>query len=524
MYVRLKKNLSGSFSVLLFKSERLPGKKHSSARLIKSFGSSKDENELKKLHRDAESFKKQLEIENGTASRITLTSSDDIESSYVVNKSFHEIYGKLYDMVFKDISLNHWSSRIIRDLTILRIAHPCSKKKSSEISKEYGCFFTSDSAYKAMDMLDSSVVKSIKRSVKDYSCYYLKSVGSSVNVLFYDLTTIYFESNNKDILREFGFSKDGKSQHVQITLALLVTSEGLPIGYEIFPGNVYEGHTLEYILSSLKETYVIDDVVVVADSGLLNKKNISLLEEKGYKYIISARIRSEKSSLQGEIFDKSGYEDITDSISSKIIDYGSGRKLISCYSVKKYKKDRYERESKLQKVMQIVGKNPKELLSSKYKKSYVKIERGGRIVIDNDEIEKSKKFDGYFGLITNCDDLSPKEIVTQYKGLWQIERSFRLLKSNLSIRPVYHWNPDRIKAHFAICYMAFALMRIMRFKLMSSDIQLSDDEVHRAIDASKCTVIKTNGKEVQIAASLNNEAILIYKTLRIKKPKAFRVT
>ena len=98
------------------------------------------------------------------------------------------------------------------------------------------------------------------------------------------------------------------------------------------------------------------------------------------------------------------------------------------------------------------------------------------------------------------------------------------MKSNLSIRPVYHWSPERVKAHFAICYMAFALMRIMRFKLMVSDVHLSDDMVHRAIDTSKSTVIKTNNKEVTIGTSLNNDAMLIYKILRIKKPITFRVT
>ena len=307
MYIRLRKNISGSFSVQLLKSERLPGKRDSSTALIKSFGSSKDEKELKKLHKKAEAFKKQLEVENGSGNRITLTSSNDIESSYIVNKSFHEIYGRLYDMVFKNISMSNWSGKVVRDLTILRIARPCSKKKSSEISKDYGCSFTVDSAYKAMDGIDKAVIESIKLSVKDYSHYYLKSIGSSISVVFYDLTTIYFESNNRDLLREFGFSKDGKSQHVQITLALLVASEGLAIGYELFPGNIYEGHTLESVLVSLKDTYRMKDITVVADSGLLNKKNISLLEEKGYKYIIAARIKSEKLSLQKAMLDRSDY-------------------------------------------------------------------------------------------------------------------------------------------------------------------------------------------------------------------------
>ena len=426
-------------------------------------------------------------------------------------------------MIFKSLPLSSSLDSVVRNLTILRIASPCSKKKSSEISREYGCSFSVDSAYRAMDCIDERVILSIKESVKNHSIYCVKRLGSRVNVVFYDLTTIYFESNNKDVLREFGYSKDGKSQHVQITLALLVTREGLPIGYELFPGNVYEGHTLSDILTSLKDQYSIEDVVVVADSGLLNKKNVTLLETCGYKYIIAARIKNEGSLIQEEVLSRSGYRSITESISSKELDYGGGRRLICCHSDKKERKDIYERESKLQKLLKLSGKSPKELLSSKYKKPYVKIENGSKVVIDGEEVARSKRFDGYFGLITNCKDLSPKDIIMQYKGLWQIERSFRIIKSNLSIRPVYHWKPERVKAHFAICYMAFALMRVMRFKLQAADIHLSDDEIHRAIDQVKSTVIKTKDKEFIIGQDINQEAILIYRTLRIRQPCKFMV-
>ena len=158
MYIELQKNKSGSLSVQLLKSERLPGKKDSSTRLIKSFGSARGEKELKKLQEEAKRFKKQLEIENGTARRITLTSSEDITLSTLVNRSFHDTYGKIYDMVFKDIPLSISSGAIIKDLALLRIASPCSKKKSSEICGHYGCSFTADSAYKAMDRLDDSVI------------------------------------------------------------------------------------------------------------------------------------------------------------------------------------------------------------------------------------------------------------------------------------------------------------------------------------------------------------------------------
>ena len=183
---------------------------------------------------------------------------------------------------------------------------------------------------------------------------------------FYDLTTIYFETNNKDDLRQFGFSKDGKSQHVQITLALLVSNLGLPIGYEIFPGNMYEGHTLNKAVEQLSQTYPINNIVIVADSGLISKNNLNLLEEKGYNYIIAARLKSFDKETLKDVLDVSNYIQTTsEGISSyKKSDFYDGRDLHCYYSDKKRIKDEKERETKLTKLLNTgIGKNAKTGLS-----------------------------------------------------------------------------------------------------------------------------------------------------------------
>ena len=343
---------------------------------------------------------------------------------------------------------------------------------------------------------------------------------------FYDLTTIYFETNNKDDLRQFGFSKDGKSQHVQITLALLVSNLGLPIGYEIFPGNMYEGHTLNKAVEQLSQTYSINNIVIVADSGLISKNNLNLLEEKGYNYIIAARLKSFDKETLKDVLDVSNYIQTTsEGISSyKKSDFYDGRDLHCYYSDKKRIKDEKERETKLTKLLNTgIGKNAKTGLSSKFRQAYVKVKGNAKIEIDEEILAEQKKFDGLFCLITNKKDLTSKMILQQYKGLWQIERSFRTMKSEISIRPVYHWTVGRLKAHFVICYIAFALSRYVQFKMEITGKKVSSEKIIEALGECKSNLIIVGNKSFSIQQDMPETAKAVYKVMRKARKEKFLV-
>ena len=308
-------------------------------------------------------------------------------------------------------------------------------------------------------------------------------------------------------------------------LLLLVTREGLPIGYELFPGNIYEGHTLEKMLDKLSKLYDINNIVVVADSGLISNANIDLLESKGYGYIIAARVKNLPDSILTQVKDRSKYIKTTMSgISTQRIDNYKPNQTLFCYhSEKKQRKDEKERQEKYNKLSQQVGKCAKSIVSSKFKQPYLKIEGSGKIVIDDSEMEKQVELDGLFCIASNKSEFNANLILEQYKGLWQIERSFRIIKSELAIRPVYHWTVRRMKAHFVICYIAFALSKYLHFKLQNKGIAISTREIHDALKACTGVELSVHNKQFKIHQDFNENTKLIYKIMRKALPEQFTV-
>lgn len=526
MYIRIKKNVSGSSTVMLLKSERRPGKPNAYSTLIKNFGTSNDPKVIAQYQQQAQAYKKLMGEENKTTKLLKVASSKDIAACGYVNLGFHSIYGKIFDRCLSCIdSLTPRNKDLLKSLCVLRTADPCSKHRSAQISREYGYDFKVDSAYKLMDKIDQGVIESIKQSITQYSHRKLKAAQSKIEVVFYDLTTLYFEANEPDELRQFGFSKDGKSQHVQITLALLVTTEGLPLGYELFPGNMYEGKTLELILDKLSSTYQIHQAVIVADSGLLNKHNIALLTLKGYRYIIAARVKSMKKAHSEVLCDASGYQRISEDIQAKVVKYDDDNALVCCYSDKKARKDQYERAERLAKLLKKEGQSIKSLLPSKHNTPYVKVTHDARVKIDHDVVDSTAKYDGYYALITNIgpiEDIDPMAILSQYKGLWQIERSFRIMKTELSIRPVYHWSVPRMKAHFAICYISFAMVRYLQWTLKQKGHPMSPREIQDTLRSVRTTHVRDkNGDMFHLLHELSQEAKTIYKAVHVALPRGF---
>lgn len=522
MYIRVKKNPSGTSTILLLKSERKAGKKNAHSIILKNFGTSNDQQVLRRLKNEAESYKQQLLKQNPKVNILRISSSKDIDSCAVVHRGFHDIYGSIFDKLAKNFVLKGTTNiELLRDLSILRLANPASKHKTAKLAQNYGCNFTVDRIYKLMDKMNDEFIVSAKHSIKANSISLLKANREALDIVFYDLTTIYFETNTKDDLRQFGFSKDGKSQHVQITLALIVTKHGLPIGYELFPGNMYEGHTLELIINKLKDLYNINKIVVVADSGLLNKGNIEILNRFGYEYIIAARIKNMNTKLIAQITSKDDYIDINEDMSAKTINYLDNQTIIACYSKIKARKDEYELDDKLAKLILKHGKSSKQLLASKFKQSYIKLDKQTKIIIDEEEIEKVKQFHGLFALITNKKNPDATEIILQYKGLWQIEQSFRIIKSDISIRPIFHWSIARMKAHFCLCYIAFAMCRFLQYKLQKYSICYSPENIAEALHSLKTMRINSKGLIFNINQNTDKRLVAIYKAIRKAIPKTF---
>ncbi|MFH1859008.1 MAG: IS1634 family transposase [Patescibacteria group bacterium] len=208
------------------------------------------------------------------------------------------IFGTLFD----NIGFNAISEELFRHIVIARLTYPTSKLKTVDYLYRYrGIKIEIDKIYRFLDRLNEKHKAKAERIAYKYTQRTLEQIS----VVFYDMTTLYFESEDEDDLRKIGFSKDGKFQNPQIMLGLLVGQNGYPIGYDIFSGNTFEGHTLIPILKSLQKKYGFSKPIVIADAGLLSNDNIEKLKAEKYQFIIGARIKNESKLIKKEILEKS---------------------------------------------------------------------------------------------------------------------------------------------------------------------------------------------------------------------------
>ena len=275
-----------------------------------------------------------------------------------------------------------------------------------------------------------------------------------IEMVFYDMTTLYFEAADEDDLRKTGFSKDGKPQCPQIFLGLLVTCGGNPIGYEIFEGNIFEGHTFIPVLERMESKYGLGKPVVIADSGLLSKKNIQSLEKEGYQYILGARPKNETVEIKQQIL-ALGLKDGEVATIKK----DDGTRLILSMTDKRAGKDARNREKGLKRLQKRVnsGKLTKSSINNRGYNKYLKMEGEITITIDMEKYLADAAWDGIKGNITNT-SLAEKMVMENYQKLWYIERAFRMNKSDLMIRPIYHRLKNRIDGHICICFTAYTIM------------------------------------------------------------------
>jgi len=394
--------------------------------------------------------------------------------------------------------------------------------------------------YRSLDLLAENK-EALEKHIynKNISLFNMK-----IDIVFYDVTTIYFESFEKDELRNNGFSKDNKFKEVQVVVGLLIDKEGRPVGYELFSGDTFDGKTLKTMLENLKKRFEIEKIIIVADRGINSKINLKSIKEFGYGYIVAARIKNMGKSIEKELFDDKGYIPVeikTDSEPSntfkyKIIDYTNKvieeienkktthelkEKIIFTYSDKRASKDRKDRERLLEKAENLL-REPGLIDASNKRcgKKYIKKSEDSEVKWELDEktLERDKKFDGYYAIQTSELSMSSTEILNSYHTLWKIEESFRIMKTTLETRPVFHWTVKRIKGHFVICFLAFLMERTLEYKLKNKNYGLTPEQIRAAINSMEFAQVTINGENILIKTKLSNDAKVILKTTGIKSP------
>lgn len=475
MFVNRSKNKSGTISV------RVLQKRGRNNVLVKSFGSSRDADEIEKMVIRAREF---IQRQTGTYYNLfNQPPEQDLEgfvgslsNSQVSVEGPEAIFGRLFDYVgYGEID------GLFRALVLSRLVAPGSKLKTVDYLWRYnGVSYDISKVYRYLDRLCERDPKAqgLKDRIEQITfAHSAGTMGGCIDVVFYDITTLYFEAADEDDLRRTGYSKDGKFDCPQVLLGLLVTREGLPISYEIFEGNLSEKKTFIPLLKRAQQKYGFPSPIVIADSGLLSRKNIGDLVKDGYEYILGARIKNENKDVRQRILNLH----LTDGQVASV-ETDDGLRIVVSFTEKRRKRDAFNREKGLKRLRQKVasGKVSKKHINNRGYNKYLRIKGEATISIDMEAFVRDAEWDGLKGYVTNT-KLSDEEVIGNYHNLWFIERAFRMNKTDLQIRPMYHRLRNRIEGHICICFCAYVLQLEIERLLKAAASELTIDKARELV-------------------------------------------
>ncbi|MCK5450129.1 MAG: transposase, partial [Candidatus Omnitrophica bacterium] len=293
--------------------------------------------------------------------------------------------------------------------------------------------------------------------------------------------------------------------------------------YKAFSGETYEGHTLIPALKELKKKYSLDKIVYVADAGMFNNDNITELETLDadeFEYIVGARLKNMPEKLKEKILDRENYKEISKGFEIARFEH-RGRNLVVSYSSKRARKDKNDREKAIDKLKKKLekNKNPKQYLSNYGYKKYLMIEGESTFALDEDRIQQESRWDGLHGVVTNSSELSDEEILSQYTNLWQVEAAFRITKHDLKVRPVFHWKPRRVKAHLAISFTAYCLVKHLEYRIKLQYKKLSPEKIRQHLVNVQTSILFDSRKKIRygLPSRMSIEARKLYQALGVRK-------
>ena len=411
--------------------------------VLKHLGSASTAEDIRNLKEKAESWILMQVNRDG----LFKTKKDLYFSQYQYQGFTYAYAYEFLEKIYHKFNFQSHVTPLFKDLVIARILEPTSKRDSLEFLQTFlGIQHSENVLYKMIAKYDSSTKDAVEKEIvliakTDFSFDF--------SFVLYDVTTLYFESFKSDDFKRPGFSKDHKHNQPQIVIGLIVTRDGFPISYEVFKGNTFEGNTFLPCILDFKKKHNIAKITVVADSAMMSKQNVKTLVESGLSYIIASRLANLKVSLINQI-----------DTSIRRIDGDSIRidDLVVDYSSKRYKKDKVELDKQVEKATLHLNTQTEKISNIKYLKNDT-VNR----YLNQELIDKNTKLLGLKGYVTNLDNEN-KEIIEYYHNLVTVEHAFRIAKSDLEARPIYHHKEESIKNHMLICFMALTMSVYLELK------------------------------------------------------------
>lgn len=448
MFIRSVRNTAGHTAIQVV--EKVSRRN----RIVKHVGTARSPLELSQLREQARDFIDQQRINAGVISlfdsRFTMSELETMLGRLRFTHMFDTVIYRFLRFFYRKMGLDDSTDPCFRDLVITRIVAPGSKRRTRDILEtRFGKRYSLSAVYRTLR--NASRLDYRGRIERQMHAFVTMSMKETLTVVFFDVTTLYFEAVDEDDLRKHGFSKDGKPQQPQIVVGLAVTGTGMPLLVRMFEGNTFEGHTMLPCIQDVIKTWGRSDLVVVADSAMISEDNMQRLETKGLRYIVGARLANLPARMRSIITSSIPR---TDGAHVRISLEERNRILIVSYSATRAAKDRSDRERQVAKVQEAL-KRP-DRVTRRYKFLSV---HGHAYALNERLIKKAELLEGLKGYVTNATDLSDAQAMEKYASLWRVERSFRMSKSDLQARPIFHTRRESIEAHLLIVFTALAVSR-----------------------------------------------------------------
>ena len=427
-------------------------------KLSKHIGSSKDQQKISELITIAgeyiRSHNPQTELNFNPQSEEILF----IRGLRIAESRLQEAYDYLCH-TYSEIGFSRIDSEILKHFAMIRVLEPASKLKSIMLLEKYfGIRYRKTTIFRELTGLINLKEDVIRIAIK----YARNNLNFDFSLVFYDVTTLYFETNRADEFRKNGFSKDNKINQPQILIGLVVNNTGFPIYYDIFKGNTFEGKTIIPVILEIRKKYQISKFTVIADAGMLSRENLTELKMHNIDYVVGARIGSMNINVIRNIAGELSQTD------KKIIRKDD---ILFEYSKTRAVKDKSDNDRQIEKAKYYLN-NPSKIM----KRSKFLSNPDNKIFrLNKSLVEKYRLLEGMKGYKTNIDNLPGELLISRYKDLWKIEQSFRIAKSDLEARPIYHRKKSSIEYHILIVFIALCMGRVIEMEKRESIRKVMDN-------------------------------------------------
>jgi transposase len=410
----------------------------------KHIGTYGDDVEKAVLYQKAQDFIQKYTGQISLTDYLTTVSLADI----IVTQSRPLLAYELLSRCYDKLGFSRYPDPLIKDLVIARLYHPSSKRALHEY------IYESAGRHYALKTIYRHLKQSLKAGIKErfqeaLITFARQGLGDTLQLVFYDVTTLYFDSQVRTTLKDFGFSKDHRSADTQIVIGLVVNKQGFPLYFDVFSGKTFEGHTLVNVVEKIQNLLQTPELIVVADAAMLSQDNLDSLAAKGTGFIVGARLANLAVTLIDQIHTQLAKQD-----GNTVVFTHHDHRLICQYSVKRAAKDRNDRNRQTEKAKAII-ENPANIMG-RYR--FVKKAKDLKYLINTELIDKAEKLEGIKGYITNT-NLDTQAVIDRYHDLWHIENSFRITKSDLEARPIFHRLDETIKAHLVLVFAGLAISK-----------------------------------------------------------------